>query len=134
MLFRRKIHTEFKGYPSITQDVSDCLAESGVREGYCCVMIPHATAALAITSFWDPRGLDDLVDELDRNIPTRVSYKNQSSPYDASGHVKSVLLGSTALLPVHNGKLVLGSSQGLVLMEFDGPRTRDFTVMINAAE
>lgn len=134
MIYRRQIRTDFNGYPSITADVNGCLAESGVREGYCCIMIPHSTAALAITSFWDPRGLDDLVDELGRNIPTRVSYKNQTSPYDASGHVKSVLIGSTAMLPVQNGKLVLGSSQGLVLMEFDGPRTRNYTVMIQAAD
>lgn len=134
MIFRKQIRTEFNGYPSITQAVNDCLAESGVREGLCCVTIPHSTAALAITSFWDPRGLDDLVDELGRNIPTRVSYRNQTSPYDASGHVKSVLLGSTAMLPVHAGKLVLGSSQGLVLMEFDGPRTRSYTVMIQNAD
>jgi len=134
MIYKRQIRTDFNGYPSITEDVNDCLTESGVHEGYCCIMIPHSTAALAITSFWDPRGLDDLVDELGRNIPTRVSYKNQTSPYDASGHVKSVLLGSTAMLPIHNGKLVLGSSQGLVLMEFDGPRTRNYTVMIQAAD
>ena len=134
MLFRRKFHTSFKGYPSITQDVKDCLTESKVRGGYCLVTIPHATAALAITSFWDQRGLDDLVDELDRNIPTRVSYKNQSSPYDASGHVKSVLLGTTVMIPIQNGNLVLGSSQGIVFMEFDGPRMRDYTVLISAAE
>ncbi len=134
MIYRKTIRTQFKGCPSITKEVMDCLAESGVQNGYCCVMIPDSTAALAITSFWDKRGLEDLTDELARNIPTRVSYRNQTSPYDASGHVKASLLSSSAMLPVKDGELVLGSSQGLVYMEFDGPRTRDFLVMINSAE
>ena len=70
------------------------------------------------------------MDEIDRNIPTRVSYKHQDSPYDASGHVKSAMIGSSATLIIHEGKLVLGSSQGLVFVEFDGPRPREFYVQV----
>ena len=88
------------------------MEESGVQEGLCVICIPHTTAGLTITSFWDPRGLDDLLDEIDRNIPTRVSYKHQDSPYDASGHVKSAMIGSSASLIISGGKLILGSSQG----------------------
>lgn len=130
MLYERKIMTEFCACTSITAEVNDILAESGVQEGFCVISVPHTTAGLAITSFWDPRGLLDLMDEIDRNIPTRVSYKHQDSPYDASGHVKSALMGSSATLIIHAGKLVLGSSQGLVFVEFDGPRPRTFWVEI----
>ena len=130
MLYEKKINTEFRACMSITADVNDILEESGVQEGFCVISVPHTTAGLAITSFWDPRGLADLMDEIDRNIPTRVSYKHQDSPYDASGHVKSALMGSSATLIIHGGKLVLGSSQGLVFVEFDGPRPRKFLVEI----
>ena len=130
MFFEKNIQTTFRGYPSITAEVNEILAQSGVTEGFCIVSVPHTTASLVITSFWDPRGLDDLLDEIDRNIPTRVSYKHQDSPYDASGHVKSAIIGNKKTLLIKDGKLVLGSSQGLVFLEFDGPRLRQFQVQI----
>lgn len=128
MFFLRTINTSFRGYPSITADVNGLLAQSGVTEGYCIVTLEDDTTALAITSFWDQRGLDDLFDEIDRNFPSKVSFQNQSSPFDASGRVKATVIGSSAMLLVSGGKLVLGSSQGLVLLEFDGPRERNYSV------
>lgn len=130
MVYTRKLRTEFRSCTSITAEVQEIVAESGVQEGLCLVSVPHTTASLVITSFWDPRGLEDLMDEIDRNIPTRVSYKHQDSPYDASGHVKSAMIGSSAALILHGGKLVLGSSQGLVFVEHDGPRSREIYVQI----
>lgn len=132
MFYVENLRTEFRSCISITAKVEELVAKSGVQEGLCIVALPHTTAGLAITSFWDPRGLSDLMDEIDRNIPTRVSYKHQDSPYDASGHVKSALTGSSATLLIHEGRLVLGSSQGLVFVEFDGPRDRKFHVQIVA--
>ena len=130
MFYKKELQTEFRSCSSITADVNAMVAQSGVKEGLCVVSVPHTTAALVITSFWDPRGLADLMDEIDRNVPTRVSYKHQDSPYDASGHVKSAMIGSSATLIIHEGKLILGSSQGLVFVEFDGPRPREFYVQI----
>lgn len=130
MFYKKELKTTFRSCTSITADVNELVAGSGVQEGLCLISVPHTTAGLVITSFWDPRGLADLMDEIDRNIPTRVSYKHQDSPYDASGHVKSAMIGSSATLIIHEGKLVLGSSQGLVFVEFDGPRPREFYVQI----
>lgn len=130
MLYRRELKTAFRSCTSITSEVNEIVSDSGVREGLCLVFVPHTTASLVITSFWDPRGLDDLMDEIDRNIPTRVSYKHQDSPYDASGHVKSAMIGSSASLIISGGRVVLGSSQGLVFVEHDGPRPREFYVQI----
>lgn len=130
MFYEQKIQTGFRGYPSITAEVVELVEQSGIQNGLCIVSVPHTTASLVITSFWDPRGLDDLLDEIDRNIPTRVSYKHQDSPYDASGHVKSAIIGSSKTLLIKDGKLVLGSSQGLVLLEHDGPRPRKYYVQL----
>lgn len=130
MFYKKTLKTEFRSCTSITADVVELVKQSGVQEGLCLVSLPDTTVGLGITSFWDPRGLADLLDEIDRSIPTRVSYKNQTSPYDASGNVKSAMMGSSATLLIHGGKLILGSSQGLVLVEFDGPRTREFRVQI----
>ena len=134
MFYEGNVLTNFRGAHSITDEVNDMVSKSGVRDGFCIVSVPHTTAALIITSFWDPRGLDDLMDDIDRNIPTRVSYLHQDSPYDASGHVKSALIGNKQTLMIKNGKLVFGHSQGLVLLEFDGPRTRSFTVQAVESE
>ncbi len=124
--FQRTIQTEFRGCLSITADVNDLLRESGVREGYCIITLDDPSIALGITSFWDARGLDDLLDEIDRNFPNRVDFLNQESPLDAAGRVRSAVIGNTAMLLISDGKLVLGSSQGLVLLEFDGPRERGY--------
>lgn len=133
MYVTKTIDTAFGGYPSITEEVYDVIRESGVKEGTCVVSLEGASTGLAITSFWDSRGLDDLMDEIGRNIPARVDYKNQWSPFDASGNVKGALIGRSALLLVHDGKPVVGSSQGLVLLEFDGPGKRTFHVSVQEA-
>ncbi len=130
MFYQKNLKTEFRSCTSVTADVMHMITDSGVQDGLCLISIPAATAGLAITSFWDTRGLADMLDEIDRNVPTRVSYKYQESPYAASGHVKSALMGSSASLIIRNGKPLLGSSQGLVFVEFDGPRPREICVQI----
>lgn len=130
MLYEKSLKTKFRSCTSITEDVCKIISDSGVQEGFCVVSVPHTTAGLGITSFWDPRGLVDLMDEIDRNFPVRVNYLHQDSPYDAGGHVKSALMGTSAFLLIHEGKMVLGSSQGLVFVEFDGPRLRKIRVEV----
>lgn len=130
-MFRREyIETEFKGYPSITHRLVEMVEESGIQEGVCVVNAPELTTALCITSFWDKRGLDDLMDEIDRNFPARVNYKSQVTPFDSAGNVKAAVVGRSLMLIIHEGKLILGSSQGVVLLEFDGPRKRPFEVQL----
>lgn len=117
----------------ITQDVKDFAESSGVQSGLCVVFTPHTTAALTITSFWDPNGFEDLQDEICRLIPTRIDFKHQhDTPQDAAGHVKSSLMGVSLPLIIEDGKLLLGSSQGIFFLEFDGPRKRKFQVKILA--
>lgn len=128
MFVERTVRTQFGGCTSITEDVAAIVSQSGIRDGYCAVSLKGLTAGLAITSFWDPRGLQDLMHEIERNIPARVSYHNQTTPFDASGQSKGALVGRSVLLLVKDGKMVLGSSQGIVLLEFDGPRDRSYTV------
>lgn len=134
MYVTKTIDTSLGGYPSITEAVCGVIQESGVKEGFCVVSLDGASTGLAITSFWDQRGLDDLVDEIGRNIPVRVDYNCQTSPFDAAGNGKGALIGRSALLLIHEGKPVLGSSQGLVLLEFDGPRRRTYQIQVTEAE
>ncbi|MEG0127246.1 MAG: YjbQ family protein, partial [Clostridia bacterium] len=61
----------------------------------------------------------------------RIDFKHQhDTPSDAAGHVKSSLIGVSIPLIINDGKLLLGSSQGVFFLEFDGPRSRQYTVKI----
>lgn len=126
-----KIESRENDVIKLTDDVKAFVAESGITEGQCIVFTPHTTAGLTITSFWDPRGFEDIQDEICRLIPTKINFKHQhDTPQDAAGHVKSSLIGVTLALPIHEGKLVLGHSQGIYFLEFDGPRKREYFVSV----
>jgi secondary thiamine-phosphate synthase enzyme len=123
--------TTRNGVTDLTPQVKEIVKQRGLREGLCVVFIPHTTGALTITSFWDPLGHEDIQDEIRRLIPTRVDFKHQhDTPEDAAGHVKSALVGASLTLIVENGALLLGHSQGIYFLEFDGPRRRECFIKI----
>ena len=123
MLQKFKIETKERDVVALTSDIRAFVENSGIQEGTCIVCTPHTTAALTITSFWDPNGFLDLQDEICRLIPTRIDFKHQhDTPQDAAGHVMA--------LPIHEGKLLLGHSQGIYFLEFDGPRHREYYVKV----
>ncbi|MHC1771136.1 MAG: secondary thiamine-phosphate synthase enzyme YjbQ [Flexilinea sp.] len=131
MLIKNLLETKQNDMVDITAGVKTVVENSDVKEGICVVFTPHTTAGLTITSFWDPKGLEDIQDEIGRLIPTRIDFKHQhDTPTDASGHVKSSLIGTSLTLIVHEGKLLLGHSQGIYFAEFDGPRKRKYFVKI----
>jgi secondary thiamine-phosphate synthase enzyme len=113
----------------ITQTVKDAVAASGMASGLCVVFVLHTTASVSISSFWDPKGLEDVHDDINRLVPTRIDFKHQfDTPQDAAGHVKSVLVGVSLALIIVDGAPLLGHSQGIFFNEFDGPRQRQFFV------
>lgn len=131
MLKNFKIETTDRDVVSLTDDIKAYVASSGIQEGLCVITTPHTTAGLTITSFWDPNGFLDLQDEICRLIPTRIDFKHQhDTPQDAAGHVKSSLIGVNFSVPIHEGKLLLGHSQGIYFLEFDGPRKREYFVKL----
>lgn len=116
---------------ALTDTIKEYVKSTGILEGQCVIFTPHTTAALTITSFWDPRGFEDIMDEIDRLIPTKINFKHQhDTPQDAAGHVKSSLIGVSLAIPVHQGNLILGHSQGIYFLEFDGPRNREYSVSV----
>lgn len=115
----------------LTDTIKEFVAGTGIQEGQCVIFTPHTTAGITITSFWDPRGFEDIMDEIDRLIPTKINFKHQhDTPQDAAGHVKSSLIGVNLSIPIHEGKLILGHSQGIYFLEFDGPRNREYSVSV----
>jgi secondary thiamine-phosphate synthase enzyme len=129
-----QLATNANGAYDITATVRGAVLASKVGDGLCVVFVPHTTAGLSISSFWDPKGLEDVHDDLNRIVPTRIDFKHQvDTPQDAAGHVKSVLVGVSLTLVIADAQLVLGHSQGIFFKEFDGPRRREFLVKCSHA-
>ncbi|MCX2456025.1 secondary thiamine-phosphate synthase enzyme YjbQ [Lacticaseibacillus nasuensis] len=133
MFTKVQLSTRKNDTVQITDQIVKLIAESHVQEGTCTISVPHTTAGLIITSFWDPRGLEDIQDEVSRLVPTRVNFKHQhDTPSDAAGHVKSAIVGTNQVVIIHEGKPILGGSQGIYFLEFDGPRNREYIVSIGS--
>ena len=125
--FRTAFHTAHE----MTALLRAHVAGSGVRAGALIASIPHTTAALAVLSWPDPLGLEDVMDELRRLVPTRIDFKHQhDTPQDAAAHIQSALVGVSLCLIIHEGELQLGHSQGVFFLEFDGPRDRQLYLQI----
>lgn len=128
-LSNHKLATTANAAYEITTIVREAVAASGVASGLCVVFVPHTTAGVSISSFWDPKGLEDVHDDINRLVPTRIDFKHEfDTPQDAAGHVKSVLVGVSLTLIIDQGAPLLGHSQGIFFNEFDGPRSRQFFV------
>ncbi len=131
MLQKFDITTEKDDIHDITVAVCDCVRNSGVQEGICVLYTAHTTSSLCVTSKMDPAGFDDLRDEINRLIPTRIDFKHQfDTPSDAAGHIKSSLIGVSLFFIITGGKLLLGGSQGIYFLEHDGPRKRSYYVKV----
>ena len=126
-----RFRTPGNGPHEVTEALHAAVAQSGMRSGALVAAIPHTTAGLAVLSFPDPLGLEDVADELARLVPTRIDFKHQhDTPQDAAGHIKSALVGVSLSLIVEDGELVLGHSQAVYFMEFDGPRDRQLHLQL----
>ncbi len=126
-----RFRTPGNGPHEVTDALHAAVVQSGMRAGALVATIPHTTAGLAVLSFPDPLGLEDVADELARLVPTRIDFKHQhDTPQDAAGHIKSTLVGVSLSLIVEDGELVLGHSQAVYFMEFDGPRDRQLHVQL----
>jgi secondary thiamine-phosphate synthase enzyme len=126
--FRTKARQILVNITEVAQAVID---ECGVQEGMCFVYCPHSTAGLTINSYLDPATPEDITAEIDRLVPTRVNFIHTvDTPSDAAGHIKSTLTGVHESIIVHEGKLMLGRSQGILFAEFDGPRDRQVYIKV----
>lgn len=114
----------------ITGEVRDAVARAGVADGLCQVMVLHSTAAIVINETADPNIGSDLIRALGRAVPTRNDWLHDRIDDNAHAHIKASLLGPSELIPVRGGELVLGTWQGIMLLEFDGPRKRQVCVQL----
>lgn len=105
----------------ITAQVRELLRLNPFDHGYCVVFVPHTTAGVTINERADPDVATDILSGL-RRIANQPDYRHQEGNSDA--HLKTSLLGSSQIIIIDAGQLVLGTWQGIFLAEFDGPRLR----------
>ncbi|MCX7982010.1 MAG: secondary thiamine-phosphate synthase enzyme YjbQ [Syntrophales bacterium] len=106
----------------ITKKVRDIVSKQKISTGLVCIFVPHTTAAVTINENADPDVPRDILNQLNRLIPKNAPFLHCEGNSDA--HVKASLVGSSELVIVSGGELMLGQWQSIFFCEFDGPRTR----------
>jgi secondary thiamine-phosphate synthase enzyme len=112
----------------ITSDIQAVVDESGIKSGVCYVYVPHTTAGVTINEGADPSVARDIQNTLSKLVPHSGHYLHTEGNSDA--HIKSTIAGSSQVIVIDEGKLLLGTWQSVFFCEFDGPRHRRVTVKI----
>ncbi len=113
----------------ITRQIQEVVRESGVQEGICTIFIPHTTAAVTINENADPDVVRDITMELDKIVPWEDGYHHMEG--NSAAHLKSSMIGFSQQVIIEDGRLLLGTWQGIYFCEFDGPRMRKAIVKIS---
>jgi len=111
----------------ITDELQRALGELTSADGICTIVVPHTTCAISVNENADPDVPADITKALRAMIPN-VSFKHGEDNSDA--HLLSTLIGVSLNWPYRNGKLILGTWQGVYFIELDGPRSRKVTVYV----
>jgi len=109
----------------ITRQVAAAI--DGEGNGVCHVYVPHTTAAVVVNEHADPDVARDLIAAYEAMVPD-VHFAHAEGNSDA--HLMTTLLGSSVMVPVEDGRLRLGTWQGIFFVELDGPRSRKVWVSV----
>lgn len=116
----------------ITAGVQTVVDQSGVDSGIATVFVPGSTAAVT-TMEYEPGGVHDLREALDRLIPREGDYEHNRVNADSNSHahIRAAIVGPSETLPVRAGRVQLGTWQQIVLVDFDDrPRQRTVVVRV----
>lgn len=106
----------------ITGVLEEDLKKTGVQDGVGYLFLPHTTAGLTVNENADPDVIRDLKIALEKIIPEHLPFRHMEG--NSPAHIKASLMGFSLTVPVKDGRLMLGTWQGIYLCEFDGPRRR----------
>lgn len=112
----------------VTHQLARSLQDAGVHEGILTAFVPHTTAGITINENADPDVCTDMLGYLAKLIPARSDFRHAEGNSDA--HIKASLIGSSVQVIIQNGRMRLGTWQGVYVAEFDGPRSRKLLVHI----
>jgi len=106
----------------ITDRINSIIKKSKIRNGICNIFAAHATAAIIINENYDPNICLDLLDALNKLIPSGI-WRHDKIDGNADAHIKSAILGPSETIPIKDGELALGQWQNAMFVELDGPRS-----------
>ena len=136
-----RIDTEYPTqFVDVTSELEACVAASGIQSGLLNVQSLHTTAAIVVNEH-EPLLLTDIAGLLERLVPQDAVYRHDNitlrsvncvlgEPPSGHSHCRALLLGATAALNVVNGALQLGRWERVFLVELDGPRTREVSLLM----
>lgn len=110
----------------VTAEVADEVP-SDLDSGLCHVFVEHTTAGVVVNEA-EGRLLSDIEDLLVDLVPQQGGYEHDQIDNNADGHLRALLLGESVTVPVVDGDLALGTWQSVLLVECDGPQTRQLRV------
>lgn len=114
----------------ITDDVNKKIEKSGIKNGIATIFVPGSTASISTMEF-EPNLAKDVSRALETIAPSDIEYEHHKTWGDENGksHVRATIVGPSLTVPVKDGKLILGTWQQIVLMDFDVlPRDRRVVV------
>ena len=126
MIKKLTIETPGQGLHEFTEQVASAIADSGVEEGLCTIFLQHTSASLTIQENADPSARRDLESWLHRLVPEGDALYTHTAegPDDMPSHIKAALTATSLGIPIVDGRLALGTWQGIFLWEH---RTRPHT-------
>lgn len=112
----------------ISHKVREAVNKSGVRDGIVVVFVPHTTAGVTINENADRDVVMDIITSLNKSFPVEGDYLHFEG--NSHAHIKASLMGSSCTVIIKDGRLMLGTWQGIYFCEFDGPRSREFYIRV----
>ena len=127
-----EINTSPKSFLDITEDVQTIVSESGLDKGICNLFIKHTSASLVIQENYDPSVRQDFETIFSKLVPEDFPYiHSMEGKDDMPAHIRSALTSTSESVPVVNGKLSLGTWQGIYIWEHrDQRHIRKVTVSL----
>lgn len=120
-----RTRTEFV---DVTSQIQGIIGQNEVKEGICYLYVPHTTAAVTINESADRNVVEDIIFMLNKVIPFESKYLHTEG--NSAAHIKASIVGPSETIPIENGRLMLGTWQGIFFCEFDGPRRRQMLVKV----
>ncbi len=131
MFSQLSVHTNGRTeFIDITHKIQNAVNESKIKSGVCQIYVPHTTAGITINENADPSVVRDIQMELNKVIPFDDNYHHLEG--NAAAHIKASVIGASTSVIIEDGRVCLGTWQGVYFCEFDGPRHRKVWLKILA--
>ncbi len=130
--YKLTIQTQGRGYSIITAQIEQTIEIAEIKVGLLHVFLQHSSASLTINENADPTVREDFKNFEEELVPRNFPYRhNYEGDDDMPAHIKSSLFGCQLTIPIANGRLALGTWQGIYLNEHrDHPHTRKLVLTV----